>query len=48
MATVRHFGNMLMRKLKISSTYINEAVHNKNSLTGFAGNPQQHHVTYIE
>ena len=38
MATARHFANMLMRKLKISSTYIIKAIYNKNSL----GNQQLH------
>ena len=31
--SVRHSVNMLTRKLKISSTYIVEAIHHKNSLT---------------
>jgi len=42
MAVVRHFADMSTRKLKISSIYIIEAIHNKDSLTGSAGNSCQH------
>ena len=37
MATVRHIADTVMQKLKISLTYIIEAIHNKNSLTWSTG-----------